>query len=454
ENMFDTIISLKPRSEWPRGTSYRDLLSKMNSSLNVPGVVNSWTMPVAGRLDMESTGIESEVGLKLRGPDLRELETLGMRAARLLAKVDGARSVFAEPVNRSLYADVVPDRDRLARYGMSVADVRRAVSGAIGGADVGFTVDGRQRIPINVRYLASYRRLDALDDVLVDTLAGPPIPLREVARVRIERGPAMIRDDDGELASYVFLDLATRDYRGFIGRAQKTLDAGLRLPPGYSAEWSGEWQFELRAERRLRIIALAALAAIAVLLYMLFGPGWEAPLLLVPCVCALTGGLVTQYLLGYDFSIAVAIGYLDLLGIAVETGIIMIIYLNEALSRAMARGPIGPEEIRAAAIEGAVGRLRPKLMTVSVVILSLAPIMFEHGIGSDVLKPIAAPIIGGMITSAIYVLILMPVIFSSIKERAWRRGTLTPAGRIPPRDAIAVARAHAGRRRIALPREL
>lgn len=440
-DMFDTTIMLKPRSEWPRGVTYDTLLRGMNSRLNIPGVVNSWTMPVAGRLDMESTGIKSEVGLKLRGPDLNQLERIGLRAARILAGVKGTRDVFAERANQGFYADVIPDRDKLSQYGMSIADERDAAAIAIGGANVGFTVNGRDRFPINVRYQADYRSgLGALDKVLLDTPAGARIPLSEVAKVRIEPGPTMVRDDDGELAGYVFLDPATSDYVGYIARAQKALDARLKLPPGYTAQWSGNYKFAIRAEKRLRVIVPAAIGIIAILVYMLFGSGWDVLLLLAPCVCALAGGLMMQYLLGYDFSVAAAIGYLDLFGIAVETGIIMIIYLNDALSRAIARGPVGREEIRAATIEGAVGRLRPKLMTVSVVILSLAPIMFEHGIGSDVLKPIAAPIIGGMITSTIYVLILLPVLFEALKERALRRGALVPADENePPVQVVALA---------------
>lgn len=436
-DMFDTTIMLRPRSEWPRGVSYDALVREMNSRLNIPGLVNLWTMPVAGRLDMESIGIKSELGLKLRGPDLDELERLGIRAARVLAAVKGARNVFAERANQGLYAEVMPDRNKLSQYGMSIADVRRAVSDAIGGVDVGFTVEGRDRFPINVRYLADYRSgLGALEDVLVDTPAGARVPLREVARVTIAPGPTMIRDDGGELASYVFLDLAAAtDDGGYIARAQRALASRLKLPPGYTVEWSGSYKSAIRAETRLRIIAPAAIAIIAFLLYMLFGSEWDVLLLLAPCVFALAGGLVMQYLMGFDFSVAAAVGYLDLFGIAVETGVIMIMYLNEALNRAIARGPVGREEIRAATIEGAVSRLRPKLMTVSVVILSLAPIMFERGIGSDVLKPIAAPIIGGMITSTIYVLILLPVLFTMLKERQLRRGALAPA-------AEAISRGH------------
>jgi Cu(I)/Ag(I) efflux system membrane protein CusA/SilA len=454
-DMFDTTIVLKPRSQWPRGANYSRLLSGMNSRLSIPGLVNSWTMPVAGRLDMEATGLKSEVGLKLRGPDLNELERVGMRAAGVLAGVKGAREVFAERVNQGLYADIIPDRDKIAEYGMSIADVQSAVSNAVGGQDVATAVEGRQRIPINVRYLADYRSgVDALENVLIDTPAGPRIPLREVAKVRIAPGPAMIRDDNGELASYVYLDLATTDYGGYIARAQKALDSRLKLPPGYTAEWSGNYRFALRAEKRLRIIVPAALGAIAILLYMLFGSAWDALLLLIPCACALTGGLVMQYLMGFDFSVAAAIGYLDLFGIAVETGVIMIIYLNEALDRRIAEGPVGLEEIRAATIDGAVSRLRPKLMTVSVVILSLAPILFERGIGSDVLKPIAAPIIGGMITSAIYVLILLPVLFAMLKERALRRGTLVPAGEDGrPGHVVAIADMRGQRARTPGPRD-
>jgi len=273
--------------------------------------------------------------------------------------------------------------------------------------------------------LAGYRdNLDALRRVLVMTPSGAQIPLGEVAKVEIGPGPTMIRDEDGELTGYVYIDLSTSDYGGYVARAQRVLNSKLRLPQGYSLKWSGEYEFQLRARRRLAIIIPLAFAAIFFLLYMLFESLAEAAVLIFPCLYAMTGGLVLQYLMGFNFSVAVWVGYVALFGIAVETGVVMVIYLHEALDQKLAAGAIDRADIVAATIEGAVNRLRPKLMTVTVVMLSLAPILWSSGIGSDVMKPIATPIVGGMVTSTIHVLILVPVFFAMMKERALRSGTL------------------------------
>ena len=308
---------------------------------------------------------------------------------------------------------------------MTVRDAQTAVSSAIGGENVSTVIDGRACFPISVRYLKDYRdNLEALRRVLIMTSSGAQIPLGEVANIALSPGPSMIRDEGGELTGYVYVDLATTDYGGYVHRAGKILDAKLKMPPGYSVSWAGEYEFELRARRRLTIIVPMVFAAIFILLYVLFNSATEALMLLFPCIYALTGGLILQYLMGFNFSVAVAVGYIDLFGIAVETGVVMVIYLQEALELRLARGAIDAAGIEAATIEGAVHRLRPKLMTVAVVMISLAPILWETGIGSDVMKPIAAPIVGGMITSTIHVLVLVPVFFAMLAERRLRHGTL------------------------------
>ena len=256
------------------------------------------------------------------------------------------------------------------------------------------------------------------------TPSGAQIPLGEVATVELAPGPDMIRDEDGQLTGYVYIDLATSDYGTYVDHAKQVLKEKLRLPPGYSLKWSGEYEFQLRARNRLSFILPIVFAVIFILLYMLFHSFSEAIVLIVPTVYAMTGGLVLQYMMGFNFSVAAWIGYIALFGIAVETGVVMVIYLHESLDRRLARGAVSDEDIEAATIEGAVQRLRPKLMTVAVVMLSLAPILWESGIGSDVMKPIAAPIVGGMITSTIHVLILVPVFFAIMKERALKNGTL------------------------------
>ncbi len=428
-DMYDTTVMLKPRSEWPAGMTYDRLLQEMDAKLQFPGLSNTWTMPVENRLDMELTGIKTPVGLKLQGPNLSELQRIGSQIEEILSSVPGTRSVYAERVAQGFYVNVTTNRAQAARYGLTVGDVQRMATSGMGGENIATTIDGRNRFPINVRYLRDYRDdPEALRRMLVMTPSGAQIPLGEVAGITLSPGPSMVRDEDGQLTAYVFIDLAGSDYGGYVARAQETLDAKLHMPAGYSLRWSGEYEFELRAKRRLTLIIPAVFGAIFVLLYMLFKSVPETLILLFPCAFALTGGLLLQYLMGFNFSVAVAVGYMSLFGIAVETGVVMIIFLDEALDLHLAKGPVDHDDIEAATIEGAVHRLRPKLMTVFVVILSLAPIFFETGIGNDVMKPIAVPIVGGMVTSSIAVLILLPVLFAMIKERAAAGGALRPSG--------------------------
>ncbi len=426
-DMFDTTVMLKPRNQWPAGMTYDRLVAAMDAKLHFPGLANTWTMPVGNRLDMELTGIKTPVGLKIQGPNLEEIQRIGLAMEEILGSMPGTRGVFAERVSQGFYINVTPNRAVAARYGLTVDDIQTAVRSAIGGDNISTVINGRERFPISVRYLSDYRsNPEALGAVLLATPSGAQVPLSEVASIAVAPGPTMIRDEDGELTGYVYVDLSTSDYGGYVDHAQRLLDQHLKMPPGYSFKWSGEYEFELRARRSLTLILPIVFAAIFVLLYMLFGSVAETLVLLFPCVYALTGGLLLQWFLGYDFSVAVAIGYIDLFGIAVETGVVMVIYLDEALDRRLAAGTVDHAAIEEAAIDGAVHRLRPKLMTVAVVMLSLAPILWESGIGADVMKPIAAPIVGGMVTSTIHVLILVPVFFAMMKERALRRGTLRP----------------------------
>ncbi|HYY69533.1 MAG TPA: efflux RND transporter permease subunit, partial [Terriglobales bacterium] len=287
-------------------------------------------------------------------------------------------------------------------------------------------VEGRERYPVNVRYLRDFRdNPEELGRVLIASPSGAQIPIEQVATISFSRGPAMIRDEEGQLTGYVYIDLNTKDYGGFVQQASDLLREKLQLPSGYTYTWSGEYEFELRAKQRLKLILPVVFFVIFMLLYMVFHSVTEAMVLIFPTFYAMTGGLILQWLLGYNFSVAVWVGYIALFGIAVETGVVMVVYLHEALNKRLFSGAaLTKEDIRAAAIEGAVQRLRPKLMTVSAVLASLIPILWETGIGSDVMKPIAAPIVGGMITSTIHVLILVPVFFVLMKERALRRGTL------------------------------
>ena len=425
-DMYDTTIMLKPREQWRPGMTYEKLIQEMDPKLQFPGLSNTWTMPVENRLDMELTGIKTPLGLKIQGPTLEGIQQTGAQIQQLLSSLPEVRSIFSERVSQGFYINVEVNRLEAARYGLTIADVQQAVRSGIGGEMVTENIEGRERYPVNVRYSRDFRdNVEELRRVLIATPSGAQIPIGQVARISFSRGPAMIRDEDGALTGYVYIDLNSKDYGGFVKAANDLFRQKLQLAPGDTYKWAGEYEFEQRAKERLKIILPVVFFVIFVLLYMVFHSVAESVVLIFPTIYALTGGLILQKLLGYNFSVAVWVGYIALFGIAVETGVVMVVYLHEALNRRLASGkPLKHEDIEEAVIEGAVHRLRPKLMTVCVVLASLIPILWESGVGSDVMKPIAAPIVGGMITSTIHVLILVPVFFALMKERALRRGTL------------------------------
>ena len=425
-DMYDTTIMLKPREQWRAGMTYDKLIRDMDAKLQFPGLTNTWTMPVQNRLDMELTGIKTPVGLKIQGPNVEGIQQAGAEIQQVLGGMPDLRSVFAERVAEGFYINVEVNRPEAARYGLTVADVQSAVTSGIGGENIAENIEGRERYPINVRYNRDFRDdIAQLQRVVIATPEGAQIPISDVAEIYFSRGPAMIRDEDGLLTGYVYLDLSTKDYGGFVEKANRLLSERLRLPPGYIYKWSGEYEFEVRAKERLKFIVPVVFFVIFLLLYMTFHSVTEAAILVLPTFFAMTGGLLLQWWLGYNFSVAVWVGYIALFGIAVETGVVMVVYLHESLNKRIMSGvPVKHEDIEEATIEGAVQRLRPKLMTVTAVLASLIPILWESGIGSDIMKPIAAPIVGGMITSTIAVLILVPVFFASIKEHALRVGTL------------------------------
>src|SRR6058998_775047 len=427
-DMYDTTIMLKPREKWRPGMTYEKLIQEMDAKLQFPGLSNTWTMPVENRLDMELTGIKTPLGMKIQGPTLEGIQQTGAQIQQVLSGLPQVRSVFSERVSQGFYVNIDVNREEASRYGLTVADVQQAVTSGIGGEMVTENIEGRERYPVNVRYSRDFRdNVDELRRVLIGTPSGAQIPIEEVARISFSRGPAMIRDEDGALTGYVYIDLNSRNYGDFVKAANDMLKQKLHLPAGYTYKWAGEYEFELRAKERLQVILPVVFFVIFVLLYMVFHSVAESAVLIFPTLYALTGGLILQKLLGYNFSVAVWVGYIALFGIAVETGVVMVVYLHEALDHRLASGrPLTDADIHDAAIEGAVHRLRPKLMTVCAVLASLIPILWASGIGSDVMKPIAAPMVGGMITSTIHVLILVPVFFVLMKERALRRGTLQP----------------------------
>jgi len=419
---------LKPREQWPAGMTYEKLIQQMDEKLQFPGLSNTWTMPVENRLDMELTGIKTPLGMKVQGPNVEGIQQLASQIQNVLSGLPEMRSIFAEKVAQGFYVNVDVNRAEAARYGLSIADVQTAVESGIGGQNIAENIEGRERYPINVRYQRDFRdNVDQMRSVLIGTPSGAQIPLGQVARISFSHGPAMIRDEDGALTGYIYIDLSNTDYGGFVGKANKLLHDKLALPANYTFQWSGEYELELRAKQRLQLILPVVFFVIFLLLYLVFHSVAEALVLIFPTIYAMSGGLLLQWFLHYNFSVAVAVGYIALFGIAVETGVVMVVYLHEALEHKLQSGrPLTNADVEAAAIEGAVQRLRPKLMTVCAVLASLVPILWESGIGSDVMKPIAAPIVGGMITSTIHVLILVPVFFVMMKERALRKGYLHP----------------------------
>ena len=425
-DMFDTTIMLKPQEQWRPGITYDKLIQEMDAKVQFPGIPNTWTTPVEGRLDMELTGIKTPLGIKVQGLNVDGIERLAGQIQSLLATMPQQRSIFAERISQGYYVNVEVNREEAARYGLGVADVQTAVSSGIGGQNIAENIEGRERYPINVRYEQDFRNnLDRMRAVLIATPAGFQIPLGQVARISFSPGPAMIRDEDGQLTGYTYINLKDTNYGAFVDAANRLLKSKLTLPASYTYTWAGEYQYEQRAKQRLKLIVPVVFVLIFLLLYMVFHSVVEVVVLIVPTFYAMTGGLLMQWILGYNFSVAVAVGYIALFGIAVETGVVMVVYLHEALERHLKSGEIhSAADVELAVIEGAVQRLRPKLMTVFAVLLSLVPILWATGVGSDVMKPIAAPIVGGMITSTIHVLILVPVFFAMMKERALRAGKL------------------------------
>jgi Cu(I)/Ag(I) efflux system membrane protein CusA/SilA len=424
--MVNTTVVLKPRESWRPGMTFERLQAEMDAALQFPGFPNVWTQPIRNRLDMLATGIKTPVGIKIFGSDLTRIQALGQEVERILKNVPGTRSVYAERVTEGYFTDIRTNREAIARYGLTVEDVQDVIQSALGGENVTQTVEGRERYPVNVRYAREFREdIPALQRVLVKTPTGASVPLGQLAEVTLTTGPAMVRDEDGQLAGYVYIDTATTDIGGYVEAAKTALERELSMPAGYTLQWTGHYEFQLRARERLKILIPIVFFVIFMLLYLTFRSASEATIVMLSVVYAMTGGVILQWLLGYNFSVAVWVGYIALYGVAVQTGVVMVVYLHEALDKRLRQGgDVTEGDILAATIDGSVLRLRPKLMTVTVVMASLVPIMWSAGVGSDVMKPIAAPIIGGMITSTIHVLVITPVIFYIMKVRALRSGRL------------------------------
>ena len=432
--MVNTTVTLKPKDAWRPGLTEAELRREMDEALQFPGFPNVWTQPIRNRLDMLLTGIKTPVGIKVFGADLAVIQRIGEEIERILQDVPGTRSVYAERVNQGYFTDILIDRQAIARHGVTIETVQDVIQSALGGQNVTRTIEGRERYPVNVRYARSFREdLPAIERVLVRTPTGSQIPLGQLADVRFTPGPAMIRDEDGQLAGYVYVDTATGDIGGYVDSARAALDERLELPAGYTLVWTGQYEFQVRAQERLQVLIPIVFFLVFILLYMTFHSVSEAVIVMLSVVYAMTGGVILQWWLGYNFSVAVWVGYIALYGVAVQTGVVMVVYLHEALDRRVRQGgEITEDDIREATMTGSVLRLRPKLMTVSVTIAALVPIMWSTGVGADVMKPIATPIIGGMVTSTIHVLVITPVIFFIMKRRALTKGKLTVSGMSPP----------------------
>lgn len=380
---------------------------------------------------MLTTGIRTPVGIKIAGTDLKKIQEIGEQVEGVLKGVKGTRNAYAERVSGGYFVDMKINRKEAARYGLTVGDIQQVIQTAIGGMQVTTTVEGRERYPVNIRYMREFRDdIDGLKRVLIPAMNGrQQIPLAQVADISLTSGPAMIRDENGLLSGYVFVDVTGRDIGGYVEDAKKAVSGNVKLPPGYALSWSGQYEFQVRAREKLKILMPIVFLVIFVLLYMTFHSVAEASIVMLSVIYAMTGGVILQWLLGYNFSVAVWVGYIALYGVAVQTGVVMVVYLHEALDKRLKDGKeITAQDIYEATLEGSILRLRPKLMTVSTVMAGLLPIMWSTGVGADVMKPIAAPIIGGMITSTIHVLIITPVIFIIMKERALKKGKLKESG--------------------------
>ncbi|MBX5479462.1 MAG: efflux RND transporter permease subunit, partial [Pyrinomonas methylaliphatogenes] len=422
-NMNETIVHLKPKDAWRPGMTREKLIAEMDEALRMPGVVNIWTQPIINRIEMLSTGIRSEVGIKIFGEDLRTIEDLSRRIADLIRTIPGAADVYAEQLSGAPYLDIEIDRQAAARYGIDPQTVQDVIENGIGETVISTTIEGRRRFPIRVRYAPEFRSTpESIGRIPIASPSGAPIPLAALASIRRVEGPAMIQSENGLLRGTVLLNVRGRDVGSFVEEAKRIIAEQIKLPPGYYLEWSGQYEYQQHARRRLLIVVPLTIAIIFCLLYFTYGSALEAAHVLLAVPFALTGGIYLLWLLGYNFSVAVWVGFIALFGTAVQTGVVMVIYLQEAVERKRREaGHLTRALLVEAVMEGALLRLRPKVMTVSTVIASLLPIMWSARAGAEVMKPLATPVLGGMASSLLHVLIVTPVIFFWLRERELKR---------------------------------
>jgi copper/silver efflux system protein len=421
-SMIETTVILKPEREWRRGVDYDSIVSEMNLTVRTPGVANMWSMPIRNRLDMLATGVKTPVGIKIFGPDLRELDRIGRQIEGILPRVDGTSAVFAERAVGGRYLDIQVNRRAAARYGLSVDDVQMAMMAAVGGMPAGQVLEGRERYSVLVRYPRELRDTpERIAETLVATSSGARVRLGELASIRVVPGSTLIKSENAYLNNIVYVDVRGRDLGGYVAEARRLLESQLRLPAGYRLEWSGQFEAMERANRRLRVVVPITLLIIFGLLYWQFGSVAESALVMLSLPFSLVGGVWLMWALGYNLSVATGIGFIALAGVAAETGVIMLLYLDHAFRDRGREGRlVSRADVDAAVEQGAVDRVRPKMMTVTAIIAGLLPILWSHGAGADVMKRIAAPMVGGMVSSTVLTLIVIPAIYSIWKERSLR----------------------------------
>jgi len=438
--MFETIVNLKPKEEWRPGVTVDSLVAEMDKALQFPGVSNAWTMPIKARIDMLSTGIRTPIGVKVIGTDLVEIDKLARQIEQVLKAVPGTSSAYAERGIGGYYLDVTPDRAALARYGIMIQDVQDVIGTALGGQTVTTTVEGRQRFGVNMRYPRDMRDSPQAiaNDVLVPMPGGGAVPLGEIAKIEPARGPTSIRTENGQLATYIYVDIRDRDLGGYVADAQQAVQASIQFPPSYYVVWSGQYEYLERATARLKIVVPVTLLIIFMLLYLNFRSITETMIVMLSLPFALVGGIWLMWWLGFNMSVAVVVGFIALAGVAAETGVIMLIYLNHALAEIKARRDaegraLTRADLYDAVMVGAVERVRPKMMTVVAIMAGLLPIMWSTGTGSEIMQRIAVPMIGGMISSTLLTLIVIPAIYGLVKER--RQSSVVQARR-PQSDPL------------------
>ena len=425
-NMAETTIVLKPKDQWPKGLTKDAILARLDEKLHIPGVTNIWTQPIRNRIDMLSTGIRTQVGVKVFGPDIKTIERLSAEIERVLRSVPGAVDLYAERITGTPYLEIEIDRAAAARYGINIQDVQDVIETAVGGRNLTTTIEGRQRFPVRVRYARDFREnIEDLKNVLVTAPDGAQIPLGELATIRTNMGPSMISSENGLLRGTVLLNVRGRDVGGFVDEAKRVVARQVKMPLGYYVEWSGQYENQIRAKRRLEIVIPIVLLIICLLLYQTYHSWKEAAHVMLAVPFALTGGVFLLKLLGFNFSVAVWVGFIALFGTAVQTGVVMVIYLEEAVVRKVAaEGGLTKQGLHDAVIEGALLRLRPKVMTVATVVAGLLPLMWSTRTGAEVMKPLATPVLGGMVSSLMHVLIVTPVIFTCLREREMEQRNL------------------------------